>query len=44
MFNWAEDNIFRERVFVPKDKQQKYELHPATLPGAPGVGNGPVKG
>ena len=44
MFNWAEDNIIRERVFVPKDKQQTYELHPKTLPGAPGVGNGPVNG
>ena len=44
MFNWAEDNIIRERVYVPKDKQQNYELHPETLPGAPGLGNGPVKG
>jgi peptide/nickel transport system substrate-binding protein len=44
MFNWAEDNIIRERVYVPKDKQQaSYELHPDTLPGAPGLGNGPVK-
>ena len=42
MFNWAEDNIIRERVFVPKDKQQNYELHPKPLPGAPGLGNGPV--
>ena len=42
MFNWAEDNIIRERVFVPADKQQNYELHPNTLPGAPGLGNGPV--
>lgn len=36
MFNWAEDNMIRERVFVPADKQQGYELHPNTLPGAPG--------
>ncbi|MDB5539480.1 MAG: periplasmic alpha-galactoside-binding protein [Devosia sp.] len=36
MFNWAEDNIIRERVYVPADKQQNYELHPNTLPGAPG--------
>ena len=36
MFNWAEDNIIRERVFVPEDKQCDYELHPETLPGAPG--------
>ena len=42
MFNWAEDNIIRERVFVPSDKQQAFELHPKTLPGAPGIGNGPV--
>jgi len=42
MFNWAEDNIIRERVFVPKDKQQNFELFPKTLPGAPGIGNGPV--
>jgi peptide/nickel transport system substrate-binding protein len=42
MFNWAEDNIIRERVFVPTDKQQNYELHPKTLPGAPGIGNGPI--
>ncbi|WP_374621783.1 ABC transporter substrate-binding protein [Devosia sp.] len=41
MFNWAEDNIIRERVFVPADKQQNYELHPNTLPGAPGSA-GPV--
>ena len=36
MFNWAEDNIIRERVYVPADKQQNFELHPNTLPGAPG--------
>ena len=36
MYNWAEDNIIRERVFVPADAQQDYELHPNTLPGAPG--------
>jgi peptide/nickel transport system substrate-binding protein len=36
MFNWAEDNIIRERVFVPADKQGDFELHPETLPGAPG--------
>jgi peptide/nickel transport system substrate-binding protein len=42
MFNWAEDNIIRERVWVPADKQHpEYELHPNTLPGAPG-GPGPV--
>ncbi|UJW87006.1 ABC transporter substrate-binding protein [Devosia sp. SL43] len=36
MFNWAEDNIIRERVFVPADQQGDFELHPETLPGAPG--------
>ena len=41
MFNWAEDNIIRERVYVPKDQQQSYELHPNTLPGAPGSA-GPI--
>ncbi len=40
-FNWAEDSIMRERVFVPEDRQQDLELHPETLPGAPG-GEGPV--
>jgi peptide/nickel transport system substrate-binding protein len=41
MYNWAEDNIIRERVFVPADKQLGAELHPQTLPGAPGSA-GPV--
>jgi len=41
MFNWAEDNIIRERVFVPAEAQQDHELHPGTLPGAPGS-DGPV--
>ena len=36
MYNWAEDNIIRERVFVPADKQQNLEVFPATLAGAPG--------
>ena len=36
MYNWAEDNIIRERVYVPKDKQQNYELHANTLPDVPG--------
>jgi peptide/nickel transport system substrate-binding protein len=34
MYNWAEDNIIRERVFVAADKQIGAELHPNTLPGA----------
>lgn len=41
MYNWAEDNIIRERVFVAKDKQIGAELHPNMLPGAPGDA-GPV--
>ena len=41
MYNWAEDNIIRERVFVAADKQIGAELHPLTLPGAPGSA-GPV--
>jgi peptide/nickel transport system substrate-binding protein len=36
MYNWAEDNIIRERVFVPKDKQQNFELHPNSLADIPG--------
>jgi peptide/nickel transport system substrate-binding protein len=40
-FNWAEDNIIRERVFVPEDRQTTNELHPDTLPDVPG-GSGPV--
>ena len=36
MFNWAEDNIIRERVFVPTDKQEDYELHPEDPPGCAG--------
>ena len=41
MYNWAEDNIIRERVYVPADAQIGAELHPQTLPGAPGDA-GPV--
>ncbi len=37
MYNWAEDSVIRERLFVPADAQQDYELHPDTLPGAPGA-------
>ncbi|GLQ55216.1 ABC transporter substrate-binding protein [Devosia nitrariae] len=43
MFNWAEDNIIRERVYVPTDDQPGHELHPQTLPDVPG-GGGPVEG
>ena len=42
MFNWAEDTIIRERVFVPEDKQADFELFKETLPGKPGVGEGPA--
>jgi peptide/nickel transport system substrate-binding protein len=42
MYNWAEDSIIRERVFVPVAKQGKYELYANMLPGAPG-GEGPVR-
>jgi peptide/nickel transport system substrate-binding protein len=41
MFNWAEDTIVRERVFVAADKQGDYELFPQQLPGKPGE-NGPI--
>jgi peptide/nickel transport system substrate-binding protein len=34
MYNWAEDNIIRERVFVPADKQMDVELHKGELPAA----------
>ncbi|QDY71013.1 ABC transporter substrate-binding protein [Qingshengfaniella alkalisoli] len=42
MYNWAEDSIIRERVYVASDAQKDYELHPQTLPPAPG-GDGPVQ-
>ena len=42
MYNWAEDSIIRERVWVAADQQKDYELFPDTLPGEPG-GEGPVK-
>ena len=41
LYNWAEDAVIRERMFVPTDKQGKYELYPMALPGAPGSA-GPV--
>ena len=40
MYNWAEDNIYRERVWVAEDKQIDAELHPDTLPGP--LGSGPM--
>ncbi|WP_349961032.1 ABC transporter substrate-binding protein [Rhizobium sp. ZPR3] len=42
LFNWAEDSIIRERLWVAADKQGKYELFPNQLPGAPGSA-GPIK-
>ena len=36
MFNWAEDTIVRERLFVPADKQGDFELFAEQLPGKPG--------
>ncbi|OLP46467.1 ABC transporter substrate-binding protein [Rhizobium oryziradicis] len=36
MFNWAEDTIIRERMFVAADKQGDYELFKQQLPGKPG--------
>lgn len=42
-FNWAEDGLIRERLYVPADKQSANELFPDTLPGELGVGKGPVK-
>lgn len=41
MYNWAEDNIIRERVYVPADKQSDAQEHKDMLPGAPGDA-GPV--
>jgi len=37
MYNWAEDNIIRERVWVAEDQQDGKELYPDTLPAAPGT-------
>lgn len=37
MYNWAEDNIIRERVWVAADAQPGYEVYPDTLPAAPGT-------
>ncbi len=41
MYNWAEDSVIRERLWVAADKQPGLELHPKMLPGAPGAA-GPV--
>jgi peptide/nickel transport system substrate-binding protein len=44
LYQYSEDNIIRERMFVPTDKQTgNVELEPDTLPGKPGD-PGPVKG
>lgn len=42
MYNWAEDNIIRERVFVAADAQKDYELFPNSIPAAPGATDGPL--
>jgi len=43
LYQYSEDNIIRERMFVPTDKQTgDVELEPNTLPGKPGD-PGPVK-
>jgi peptide/nickel transport system substrate-binding protein len=39
MFNWGEDSIMRERLYVPLDRQGDWELHPGELPGEPGKAN-----
>ena len=39
MFNWGEDSVMRERMYVPLEAQKDYELFPGTLPGAPGAAN-----
>lgn len=41
MFNYFEDNIMRERLYVPRDRQADFELYPMSLPGPPGSG-GPI--
>lgn len=43
LFNWGEDSIMRERLYVPTDKQQDYELAPNSIPGKPGRGEGPIR-
>ncbi len=42
MFNWAEDSIIRERLYVPAADQGDYQLFKDMLPGKPG-GDGPQK-
>lgn len=38
MYNWGEDSVIRERMFVAADAQQDYELFPNTIPDVPGGG------
>ncbi|WP_245904810.1 ABC transporter substrate-binding protein [Pseudoroseicyclus aestuarii] len=40
-YNWAEDSVIRERLFVPEEDQIGAELYEGALPGEPG-GEGPV--
>ena len=42
MFNWAEDSVIRERLYVPTADQGDYQLFKDMLPGKPG-GDGPQK-
>ncbi len=37
MYNWAEDNIIRERVWAAADVQGDYEVFPNSLPAEPGT-------
>ncbi len=40
MFNWAEDSVIRERLYVAAAEQGDYQLFKDALPGKPG-GDGP---
>ncbi|GHA34418.1 periplasmic alpha-galactoside-binding protein [Devosia pacifica] len=42
-YNWAEDSVIRERLYVPEDQQTDAALFPNTLPGEPGS-DGPTEG
>ena len=43
MFNWAEDTIIRERVFVAADKQRRLRAaSPSSFPASPGD-KGPIE-
>lgn len=42
MFNWTPESLVPERIFVPEDKHGDFELFKESLPGNPGIGEGPV--